>query len=93
MSSLLFKSASLDQMEESADDFIYIIKSYPKEISKLEVVQSLKQTIDNFKLTLPLIRSLREPFMRDSHWDSLTKHLGSLIEPESETFTMKEVFK
>ena len=92
-SAIKFNEADLDKLEDDADEFQKTIKSYSKELIKLDVVQNLKATIDNFKLTLPLIRSLREPFMRDSHWNSLSKHLGSLIEPESDSFTLKEVFK
>lgn len=88
-----FVGADLDKLEDDSDEFQKTIKSYSKELVKLDVVQNLKTTIDNFKLSLPLIRSLREPFMRDSHWNSLSKHLGSLIEPESDNFTLKEVFK
>lgn len=90
---LKFNDANLDDLEDIADEFQRTIKGYPRELGKLDVVQSLKLTVDNFKLSLPLIRSLREPYMRDSHWNSLSKHLGSLIEPESENFTLKEVFK
>lgn len=93
LSSIRFTLANLDELEDISDDFQRVIKGYPKELAKLDVVQSLKSTIDNFKVTLPLIRSLREPYMRESHWNSLSKHLGSLIEPESEGFILKEVFK
>ena len=92
-SAIKFNGADLDQLEDLSDDFQKTIKGYSKELGKLDVVQGLKATIDNFKLTLPLIRNLREPYMRESHWNSLSKHLGSLIEPESENFTLKEVFK
>ena len=93
MSSIKFNEALLDDLEDSSDEYQKTIKGYTKELAKIDVVQALKGTIDNFKLTLPLIRNLREPYMRDSHWNSLSKHLGTLIEPESENFTLKEVFK
>lgn len=31
--------------------------------------------------------------MRDRHWDKLKQHLGTLIEPENESFTLHEIFK
>ena len=31
--------------------------------------------------------------MRDRHWDKLKQHLGTLIEPENDSFTLHEIFK
>lgn len=53
---------------------------------------SLKNVLDQFRLTLPLIKMLREPYMRERHWEKLQKHLGQLIEVD-EKFTLAELFK
>lgn len=36
---------------------------------------------------------LREPYMRERHWEKMQRLLGSIIEPNSETFSIGEVFK
>jgi dynein heavy chain len=36
---------------------------------------------------------LRERYMRPRHWEKLQKHLGTILDYESETFTLEEIFK
>lgn len=58
-----------------------------------EVVVNLKAEMDNFRSTLPLIKMLKDPCIRERHWDKICKQLGCLIDPQSESFTLGEVFK
>jgi dynein heavy chain len=48
-------------------------------MKKWEIVNFIKNNIDQFRSTLPLIQMLREKYMRDRHWDKLKQHLGVLI--------------
>ena len=88
-----FKGANTEDLEDEADEFIYQINQYTKEIKKWDLVSTFKLSIEQFKQTLPLIKMLNEPYMRGRHWEKLQKHLGPIIDPHSETFTLKEVFK
>jgi len=36
---------------------------------------------------------LREPYMRERHWERIQRQLGAVIDPNSETFSIGEVFK
>ncbi len=47
------------------------MNDYPKEMKKWEVVNNLKNTIESFKQTLPLIKMLGEKSMRTRHWEKL----------------------
>lgn len=49
-----------------------------------------KASIDNFKNVLPLIESLRKPYIRDRHWDELKNNFD--FDPESELFTFDEIY-
>lgn len=51
---------------------------------------ALKASIQNFKTVLPLIDSLRKPFMRPRHWQELKSHFD--FDPESESFTFDEIY-
>lgn len=54
-------------------------------MKKWDVVTAFKLSIENFKSVLPLIHSLRQPFMRIRHWEELQTNLD--FDPESPTFT------
>ena len=41
--------------------------------------------MDEFKPYLPLIQALRNPGMRDRHWERLSDDLGMKIHPDSST--------
>ena len=58
----------MDKLDEEADDILEKFKDYSKEVKKWEVVNFLKNDISQFKSTLPLIKMLKEPYMRDRHW-------------------------
>lgn len=36
---------------------------------------------------------LGEKFMRQRHWDKLQKHLGTILDYDSDSFTLQEIFK
>lgn len=69
------------------------MKDYNKDVKKWEVTMNIKITLEQVKYTLPLIQMLREPYMRERHWERIQRQLGAVIDPNSETFSIGEVFK
>ncbi|KAJ3087451.1 Dynein heavy chain 1, axonemal [Quaeritorhiza haematococci] len=53
----------------------------------LAVANQVKEEMDAFKPNLPLIQALRNPGMRDRHWDRISEELKIDIHPNSE-FTL-----
>jgi hypothetical protein len=51
----------------------------------------LKETIDSFKQTLPLTIDLRNPALRQRHWEKLIDHVGQFFDPNSSSFTLAKV--
>lgn len=79
--------------DEIQDEFLTPMKEYSREVQKWEVTMNVKIILEQVKSTLPLIQMLREPYMRERHWEKMQRLLGSIIEPNSETFSIGEVFK
>lgn len=88
-----FRSINCEELDEIGDDYLYKLKGLPKEVQKWEIVNHMKQVIDQFKQTLPLISMLRHECMRERHWDKLRQHLAAMIEPDSKEFNLAEIFK
>ena len=67
-----FKSINIEEIEdEIEDDFLRPMKEYPKELKNREVTNNIKITLEQVKSTLPLIQMLREPYMRERHWERM----------------------
>lgn len=79
--------------EEVEDDFLRKVLGYPKDVKQWEVVVNLKSQLEMFRQTLPLIKLLKDPFIRERHWEKISKQLGSNIDPQAEDFTLGSVFK
>lgn len=67
---ILFKEIDCEKLEEYAEDYLYRLNTLSKEsyVRKWGIVVGLKTSIDNFKTVLPLIDSLRKPYIRARHW-------------------------
>ena len=53
--------------------------------------RSLKDTIDGFKKTMPLIMDLRNPAIRDRHWEQVMQKCGETFDPHGDDFTLGRV--
>mgnify|MGYP000067473068 CR=1 FL=1 len=58
----------------------------------LAIAQEIKAKVDEFKPHIPLVIALRNPGMRDRHWDDLSAQLGFPLKPD-DSFTLTHVFK
>ena len=91
---IAFKTADLDTLDDDADDYMRKInQQWSQVMKKWEIVVFLKNYIEQFRSTLPLIKMLREPYMRERHWEKLQRNLGgATLDPTNESFILKEIF-
>ena len=57
------------------------------------ICDSLKQKIDTFKRTMPLIQDLRNPAMRPRHWDQLREEVQRPFDESSKEFTLELIIE
>lgn len=62
-----------------------------RDIKHWEVWQWLKDRIDAFKKTMPLIADLRNPAMRSRHWQQLMTTIQTQFDPTSNSFTLDSI--
>ncbi|RKO93938.1 dynein heavy chain, N-terminal region 2-domain-containing protein, partial [Blyttiomyces helicus] len=68
------------------------VKHFKNTQGCLNVATQIKDEMDEFKPYLPLIQALRNPGMRDRHWDQLSDSLNLKLHPDAE-FTLTDVLK
>ena len=63
-------------------------------MKKWDVVVGFKNNLEAFRNTLPLIKSLKEPYMRERHWKNLARNFGVEINPiDDSELLLKEIFE
>ena len=71
-------------MEEAAVRIGKSVTKLGRDIKQWSVWAWIKDTIEAFKRTMPLITDLRNPAMRQRHWDGLMDEIGQRFDPTSE---------
>lgn len=82
------------QVQDLEDAAARVGKSVAKlgrEIKHWPAWQSLRDRIDAFKRTMPLVSDLRNPAMRPRHWRELMQTIGSRFDPASDDFTLDSI--
>jgi hypothetical protein len=81
----------VQDLEEAAARIGKNVAKLGRDIKHWEVWQWIRERIDTFKRTAPLISDLRNPAMRPRHWNSLVDAIQTSFDPTSDTFTLDSI--
>lgn len=81
----------MQELEEAAVRIGKNVMKLGRDIKHWEVWQWLKDRIDAFKKTMPLIADLRNPAMRSRHWQQLMTTIQTQFDPTSNSFTLDSI--
>ncbi|XP_073903040.1 dynein axonemal heavy chain 2 isoform X5 [Castor canadensis] len=56
-----------------------------------EIIETTRSKIEQFKRTMPLISDLRNPALRERHWDQIRDEIQQEFDQESENFTLEQI--
>eukprot|EP00899_Mesostigma_viride_P014884 jgi/Mesvir1/23397/Mv21091-RA.2 len=87
----LFRELQVEELDEAAQRFSKKLTKLGRDIKHWPVWHSLKDKVDAFKKTMPLVTDLRNPAMRPRHWDSLMEAIGERFDPTGPDFTLAKV--
>ena len=62
-----------------------------RDIKHWPVWAHIKGVVEAFKKTMPLVIDLRNPALRQRHWDQLMEQVGRKFDPFSDSFTLDSV--
>ena len=79
------------ELEEAATRIGKSVTKLGRDMKHLEVWQTLKETIDGFKKTMPLISDMRNPAMRPRHWSKLMDTIQTHFDPYADSFTLDSI--
>lgn len=67
----------VEAMEDAAGKTVKAVQRLTREGKPWGVIPWLRDSLDAFKKTLPLINDLRNDAMRQRHWQQLQDHIGA----------------
>ncbi|GMI05338.1 hypothetical protein TrVE_jg1168 [Triparma verrucosa] len=88
----LFRKLDVEEMENQSGVYTKTIGKLRREIAAWGIWGAMKEKIEQFKQTLPLIQDLRSEALRPRHWANLKKEINKEFDPESSTFTLDNIF-
>lgn len=81
-------------MDEKANDLQGRVLRLSKTMKKWPVWNELRDRIERFRATMPLIEDLKNPAMRERHWTELKEEIhDSGFDPDSEAFSLGTLFQ
>jgi dynein heavy chain len=88
-----FLSLDSSEIEDSVQKFVKRIGKMNKEVKEWDVYLKLKDKIQQTKRTIPLLLDLRNPAMRDRHWNSIMDDIGKTFSTSDSSFTLDKIFE
>ena len=67
------------------------VQKLGRDIKHWPVWQQIRERVDAFKRTMPLIADLRNPAMRPRHWKQLMETIQTTFNPLSDGFTLDSI--
>ncbi|XP_051799543.1 dynein axonemal heavy chain 2 isoform X2 [Acanthochromis polyacanthus] len=88
-----FAALQTENMENTAQDLFKKLHKLQRDLKDKEVniLDVTKKRIDHFKQIIPLIADLRNPAMRDRHWNKISGELWFSLDPASAEFTLEKI--
>ena len=86
-----FKDIDVEELENASQIVGKKIQKLGRDVKHWSAWQGVKDTVDAFKRTLPLIIDLRNPAIRQRHWEQLMERCGERFDPHGDAFTLGKV--
>ncbi|XP_011850123.1 PREDICTED: dynein heavy chain 2, axonemal [Mandrillus leucophaeus] len=88
-----FLTLQTESMETMAHGLFRRLTRLAKEYKdrNWEIIETTRSKIEQFKRTMPLISDLRNPALRERHWDQVRDEIQREFDQESESFTLEQI--
>lgn len=89
----IFWKIDIEEMELTANHLFKKLTRLSKELKakNWEIVEYSRSHVDKFRRTLPLITDLKNPAMRDRHWDKVKITTNLEFNEKSDEFTLESI--
>ncbi|XP_037045747.1 dynein heavy chain 2, axonemal [Bradysia coprophila] len=90
-----FWKIETEQMEEFSNDLYKHVNRLTKQLKSREwtILESTRKKVDNFRKTLPLLVVLKNPSMRERHWDQVKATANVKFDHQTEEFNLDSIIQ
>ncbi|XP_042320298.1 dynein axonemal heavy chain 2-like [Sceloporus undulatus] len=90
-----FKTLKTEVMENTAFALFRQLNKLSKELKdrNWEIIETSKSKIEQFKRTMPLITDLRNPALRERHWDQVKDLVLRTFDQDAEDFRLENIIE
>ncbi|XP_077977872.1 dynein axonemal heavy chain 5-like isoform X2 [Glandiceps talaboti] len=81
----------IEKINQELNDFQNRCRKLPKALKEWQAFLDLKQTIDDFNETCPLLEMMANKAMMKRHWDRIANITGHTFDVESESFLLRNI--
>ncbi|XP_064408838.1 dynein axonemal heavy chain 2 [Latimeria chalumnae] len=88
-----FATLETDIMDQTAQTLFKKLNKLSREVKEKnwEVVETTKNKVDQFKRTMPLIADLKNPAMRERHWNQIKNEVQRTFDQTDDDFTLEKI--
>ena len=90
---LFFKDLNVDKLNDGMDETQTKLKKLPKVVTQHGVYNIVKEEMEKFKNTIPLLVQLKADSLRERHWKKLLELTGKSFSVDQNTFTLGKLFE
>jgi dynein heavy chain len=90
---IVWADINIEEMTNVLGNFSNRCKLLPTGLRKWEAYVELKQTIENFYNTLPILELLNEKSIKDRHWAKISQLCGKELDYKSPEFKVKHMIE
>ena len=87
-----FLALSSMEIEETVSKFLKRFSKLSKDVKEKDVFHVLRERVNQTKRSIPLLLELKNPALRDRHWNKLMEEIGKQFDPHSDKFTLESIF-
>ncbi|XP_056012226.1 dynein axonemal heavy chain 8-like [Ostrea edulis] len=90
---ILWTEVDIEKINNELSDMQNRCRRLPKALKDWQAYQDLKQKIDDFSESCPLLELMSNKAMKERHWERISKLTGHTFEFDSENFTLRDIMK
>ncbi|KAL0227387.1 hypothetical protein P9112_014711 [Eukaryota sp. TZLM1-RC] len=90
---ILWSDKDLDAIAVQLSDFQQKCRRLPSSLREWDAYRQLKEMIDGFYDTLPLLQQIGNDCMRPRHWEAIQRLCNCKLRWDAEDFTMSEILE
>ncbi|XP_022805941.1 dynein heavy chain 5, axonemal-like [Stylophora pistillata] len=90
---ILWVDVNIEKINVELQDFQTRCRKLPRALKDWQAFQDLKQTIDDFNESCPLLELMANKAMKQRHWDRIAGLTGHTFDMESETFSLRNIME